>query len=74
MAGAGGALLLFATFLPWFGVDSAVQLPGRPEATTVRGVGVNAWHAFAAIDVVLLIVAVAALALLALPLLGRARR
>ncbi len=70
VAGAGGALLLLATFLPWFGVDSAVQLPGRSEATTVRGVGVNAWHAFAAIDVVLLIVALLALALLVLPLLG----
>ena len=70
VAGAGGALLLLATFLPWFGVDSAVQLPGRDEATTVRGVGVSAWHAFAAIDVVLLAVAIVAICLLALPFLG----
>jgi len=69
-AGAGGALLLLATFVPWFGVDSAVQLPGRAEPTTVRGVGVNAWHAFAGIDLVLLVLALAALALLVLPLLG----
>ncbi len=69
MAGAGGALLLLSMFLPWFGVDSAVQLPGR-DPTTVRGVGVNAWHAFAGIDVVLLVVAVAALCLLFLPILG----
>jgi hypothetical protein len=69
-AGAGGALLLLAMFLPWFGVDSAVQLPGRADPTTVRGVGVNAWHAFAGIDVVLLVVAVVALGLMLLPLLG----
>ena len=70
VAGAGGALLLIATFLPWFGVDSAVQLPGRAEATTVRGVGVNAWHSFALIDVILLLVAVAALGLVALVFVG----
>jgi hypothetical protein len=65
-AGAGGALLLIATFLPWFGVDSAVELPGRPGGTTVRGEGVDAWQSFAVIDVVLLAVAVAALLLLVL--------
>ena len=34
-----------------------------PAATTIRGEGVNAWQAFAVIDVLLLIAAVAALAL-----------
>ena len=65
VAGAGGALLLISTFLPWFGLDSAVRLPGR-EAVTVRGDGVSAWHAFAFVDIVLLLAALAALALLAL--------
>jgi hypothetical protein len=55
-------------FLPWFGLDSAVALPGRPEGVTVRGEGVNAWRSFAAIDVVLLVVALAAILLLMLSL------
>lgn len=69
VAGAGGALLLISTFLPWFGLDSAVRLPGR-AAVTVRGDGVSAWHAFAFVDIVLLLAALAALALLALRPLG----
>ena len=69
VAGAGGALLLISTFLPWFGLDSAVRLPGR-AAVTVRGDGVSAWHAFALVDIVLLLAALAALALLALRPLG----
>lgn len=72
VAGAGGVLLLIATFLPWFALDSAVELPGRPGGVTVRGEGVNAWHAFAVIDVVLLAGALVAIALLAARLaLGR---
>jgi hypothetical protein len=72
VAGAGGALLLIATFLPWFALDSAVALPDRPGGVTVRGDGVNAWHAFAVIDVLLLAAALAAIALLAVrPALGR---
>jgi hypothetical protein len=69
VAGASGALLLVSTFLPWFALDFAVELPGRPGGTTVRGEGVDAWQAFAAIDLALLAVALAALAL---PLLGLA--
>ncbi len=64
VAGAGGALLLVSTFLPWFALDSAIELPGRSGGTTIRGEGVNAWQSFAVIDVVLLAAGLAALALL----------
>ena len=64
MAGAGGALLLVATFLPWFALDSAIELPGRSGGTTIHGPGVNAWQSFAVIDVLLLVAGLAALALL----------
>jgi hypothetical protein len=63
LAGAAGVLLLAATFLPWFGLDSAIRLPGRPGGVTVHGEGVSAWQAFSAIDVVLLVGASLALAL-----------
>ena len=66
VAGAGGALLLVATFLPWFAVDIALRLPHRSGGTTIRGEGVNAWQAFAVLDVLLLITALAAIALLVL--------
>ena len=46
-----------------------MRLPGR-AAATVRGDGVSAWHAFAVVDIVLLLAALAALALLALRPLG----
>jgi hypothetical protein len=75
VAGAGGALLLVSTFLPWFALDSAIELPGRSGGTTIHGEGVNAWQSFAVIDVLLLLAALAALALVAAGVagLGRAR-
>ena len=65
MAGAGGALLLVSMFLPWFALDSAIELPGRSASTTIHGEGVNAWQSFAVIDVLLLVAGLTALALLA---------
>ena len=70
MAGAGGGLLLVSTFLPWFALDSAIELPGRSGGTTIHGEGVNAWESFALIDVLLLVAALAALALVAAGLAG----
>jgi hypothetical protein len=73
VAGAGGALLLVATFLPWFALDAAIELPGRSGGVTVRGEGVNAWEAFAVIDLLLLATALAAIALAALAVSGLRR-
>jgi hypothetical protein len=73
VAGAGGALLLLASFLPWFALDSAIELPGRSGGVTVRGEGVNAWEAFTVIDVLLLVTALAAIALVVAGALGAGR-
>jgi hypothetical protein len=68
LAGAGGALLLVAMFLPWFGLDGRVRVPGTGQVISVGRDPLNAWEAFGAIDVVLAIVAVLALAVLAVAL------
>src|SRR5918998_5236485 len=63
LAGASGLLLLLALFLPWFGLDGRVRVPGTGEAITVEGRSVDAWEAFGAIDLVLVAVAVIAVTL-----------
>jgi hypothetical protein len=64
VAGASGLVLLLAMFLPWYGVDSSARLPGTERVVTVSGGDVNAWEAFAGIDLVLAIAAALAIAVL----------
>jgi hypothetical protein len=64
LAGASGALLLVAMFLPWFGLDGRVRVPGTGQVISVGRDPLNAWEAFGAIDVVLAVVAVLAMAVL----------
>src|SRR5918997_7043037 len=63
LAGASGLSLLLALFLPWFGLDGRVRVPGSGEAITVEGRSLDAWEAFGAIDIVLALVAIVAIAL-----------
>jgi hypothetical protein len=55
IAGASGVVLLIALFLPWYGVDLEV-------AGASIGGDVNAWEAMGFIDILLFLVAVAAIA------------
>ena len=64
VAGAGGLVLLLAMFLPWFGLNGRARVPGSGEVITVGRGEVNAWEAFSGIDVLLLLVAALAIALL----------
>jgi hypothetical protein len=64
VAGVSGFVLLLAMFLPWYGVDSSARLPGTGRVVTVSGGDVNAWEAFARIDLVLAIAAALAIAVL----------
>ena len=64
VAGASGLLLLVAMFLPWFGLNGRVRVPGSGEVITVGRGEVDAWEAFSGIDVLLLLVAALAIALL----------
>jgi hypothetical protein len=74
VAGAGGFVLLLAMLLPWFGVDSSARVPGSGELVTVSGGDVDAWDAFAAIDLVLALVALLAIALLLVGLVAEPPR
>lgn len=67
VAGAGGLLLALAMFLPWFGVDASVRLPGADAPVTVDHRSLNAWQSFGGIDLVLAATAVLALALPVVP-------
>ena len=69
LAGASGALLLVAMFLPWFGLDGRVRVPGTGQVISVGRDPLNAWEAFGAIDVVLAAVAVLAMTVLVVALL-----
>src|SRR5215203_1260663 len=71
LAGASGFLLLLATLLPWFGIDSSAQVPGTEQVVEVYGNDLNAWEAFAGIDLVLAIAAALAIAALAVGFLSR---
>jgi hypothetical protein len=53
-------------FLPWFGLDEAVDLPGGPGTIVTQGRGLNAWEAFRYVDVILLVAALLGMALLVL--------
>ncbi len=70
LAGAGGALLAASMFLPWFGLDVRVELPGDLGTITTENERLNAWEAFAAIDLLLFVSAVLGLALAARALLS----
>ena len=60
----GMALILFM-FFPWYGFGGkSVEVPGSGTIST-PGADVNAWEAFSAIDLVLFVVAVLAIALAA---------
>jgi hypothetical protein len=71
LAGASGFLLLLATLLPWFGIDSSAQLPGTGQVIDVYGNDLNAWEAFAGIDLVLAVAAALAIAALAVGFLSQ---
>jgi hypothetical protein len=64
LAGASGLALLLVMFLPWFGLDEAVDLPGPAGTVIAEGRGLNAWEAFRYADVILFVTAIAAIALL----------
>jgi len=61
LAGASGLLLLLAMFLPWFGLNGRARVPGVGVIEIGAG-NLNAWEAFAAIDVVLAAAAALAIA------------
>jgi hypothetical protein len=64
LAGASGLLLLLAMFLPWFGLNGRARVPGSGQVITVGRDNLDAWEAFSAIDVVLAVAAVLAVAVL----------
>ncbi len=57
--------------LPWFGIDSSARVPGTRQVVEVHGNDLNAWEAFAGIDLVLAIAAALAIAALAVGFLSR---
>jgi hypothetical protein len=61
VAGACGLALLLAMFLPWFGGEQLVELPGG-QVVTAEDENSDAWQSFALIDLVLFATAVVALA------------
>ena len=63
VAGASGALLMGSMFLPWFGLDARIELPGEPASATVEAARLNAFEAFAVIDIVLFVSAALGIAL-----------
>ena len=52
VAGAGGVMLILVMFLPWFGTDQFVEVPGA-GTITAEGGSRDAWHSFAVFDVLL---------------------
>ncbi len=63
VAGASGALLMGSMFLPWFGLDARIELPGERASATVEAARLNAFEAFGVIDIVLLVSAALGIAL-----------
>ncbi len=55
VAGASGALLMASMFLPWFGLDVRVELPGDAGSATVEEARLNAFEAFRVIDIVVFV-------------------
>lgn len=70
LAGASGVLLLLAMFLPWFGLNGRARVPGSGEVITVARGNIDAWEAFGAIDVVLAVAGVLAIAVLVVALVS----
>lgn len=63
VAGGGAILLIVSLFLPWYGFDfSGVDVPDNGFTKLVEGITVNAFKALDYIDVVLLLIGVAVLA------------
>lgn len=71
IAGAGGIVLLLALFLPWYGTKHIVTETGF--ALPARDVTINAWQSFEAIDVVLAVVALGAIAAAVATVTGRGK-
>ncbi len=71
---AGAVVLFIALFLPWYGIETDFLGQG-PAADAVRqivdGVSVNAFEAFDFIDIVLLLLAIGAAALIVLVAMDR---
>ena len=63
VAAASSALLMGSMFLPWFGLDARVELPGEPGSATVEVARLNAFEAFGLTDVVLFVTACLGIAL-----------
>lgn len=67
-AGTAGLLLIVAMFLPWFGAEATLTLPGDGGQVTAADTSMNAWEAFRGEDLLLAVTGVLAI-LLVLPLL-----
>src|SRR4051812_50071631 len=61
VVGASGLLLLLVMFLPWFGLDGRVRVPGA-GVISIGAQNLSAWEAFGVIDVVLALAAALAIA------------
>jgi hypothetical protein len=71
LAGASGTVLLVSLFLPWYREKSEICPPaGGGDCPDPQSAG-SAWAAFSALDVFLLVAALAAIGLLALELTQR---
>jgi hypothetical protein len=71
LAGASGALLLLAMFLPWFGLNGRARVPGTGEVISVGRDNLSAWEAFGGIDIVLALAAALAIAVLLVALVSK---
>ena len=63
IAGASGLLLFGFMFLPWYGGEATVSLPGGGDISASVSGNVNAWEAFSFIDLILFLAAVVAVAM-----------
>lgn len=65
-AGAAGVLLIVAMFLPWFGTEATLTLPGDGGRLTAIDTSMNAWESFRGEDLLLAATGILAM-LLVLP-------
>ena len=63
IAGVSGLLLFVFMFLPWYGGEATVSLPGGGDISASVSDNVNAWEAFSFIDLILFVAAVIAVAM-----------
>src|SRR3954447_23408618 len=61
VVGASGLLLLLVMFLPWFGLDGRVRVPGA-GVISIGAQNLSAWEAFGVVDVVLALAGARAIA------------